>query len=219
MNVFSRLARFSVLFLQLFHTLVQMMYGAWRITSLAKPIVSIFGGSRFVQDAPYAKKAHQLGRMFVSHGISVLTGAGPGIMEAASCGAFEKGPGGAKSIGIGVTSLGDNPNQCVNEYFELDYFFSRKWLLTHYSRGYVFFPGGFGTIDELGEVLTLMQTKQLSVVPIVLIGTEFWKDFVDWMYDELIAHDLIAKEHLTLFKVTDDLEEAFCWIIGKCDLV
>lgn len=217
MMFFTRFARFMQLFFHLFYTTFQMLYGAWRISKLKQPIVTIFGSSRIKQNTPYAQKAHELGQRFIDNDISILTGGGPGIMEAASCHIISKGK--AKSIGIGVRGLEDKPNQCVSEYFELEYFFARKWLLTEYSAGFVIFPGGFGTLDEMAGVLTLIQTKKLKQVPVVLIGKEYWAPFVDWIQNEALVHGAVMKDELEFFYVTDDLDSAFCWVLGKCDLL
>src|SRR5579885_1095277 len=125
------------LFFQLLRVNFQMIYGAWRVSSLPRPIITIFGGSRFVQTDPYAHKANELARLFIDRDISVLTGGGPGIMEAASCGALKGGTGRGKgvSMGIGVKNL-ERKNPCVQQYFELNYFYARKWLLTRYSKAF-----------------------------------------------------------------------------------
>lgn len=214
MNKMHRFGMCCTLFFRLARVFFQMLYGAWRVSRVPVPIVSIFGGARFKLDDPYAKQAHQLAKKLVEADISVLTGGGPGIMEAASCGAIPvKGSG--RSLGIGVTDLREAKNPCVQEYFELDYFFARKWLLTHYSMAFVVFPGGFGTLDELAEVLTLMQTKQLKRVPIILIGKEFWAPFMDWIAESM-AHGAVSEKEVQLFSVTDDLEEAFCAVSNIC---
>ena len=190
------------------------------MSKLQKPFVSIFGGARLSQESPYAMKANELARRLVEHNVSVLTGGGPGVMRAANCGAVKPTNGGkGKSVGIGVKDLGEGRNPCVQEYFELNYFFARKWLLTRYSSAFIVFPGGFGTMDELAEVLTLIQTKKLAHVPIVLVGVDYWKPFMKWVHDSAISHDLIEKEDLKLFTVTDDMEEAFCLVRDECDII
>lgn len=166
---------------------------------------------------PYAKKAQELGQRFIDADISILTGGGPGIMEAASCHISYTGK--AKSIGIGVKDLEERPNVCATEYFELEYFFARKWLLTEFSSAFVIFPGGFGTLDEMAGVLTLIQTKKLKRVPVVLIGKEYWKPFMQWIQQEAIAHGAIRVDELEFFYVTDDLDAAFCYVQGKCEIL
>jgi uncharacterized protein (TIGR00730 family) len=206
------------IFLRLQAVVIQQVYGAWRVISLPQPIITIFGGSHFDQTDVYAKQAHELARKFAAQGVSVLTGGGSGIMQAASCGAVESGKGKGRVMGISVSDIREVPNPCVQELVELNYFYARKWLLTRYAAGFVFFPGGFGTLDELGEVLTLMQTGKTKRVPIILIGKEFWDSLSKWITDEQLKHGLIAKESLDLLHVTDDLEEAFCIVRDKCKL-
>lgn len=219
MMFFSRIKRFAVLFGRLMYTMLQMLYGGWRITKLPQPIVSIFGSSRLKQHTPYTQKAHELGRRLMENGVSILTGGGPGIMEAAICGLKLSGKGKGKSMGIGVRGLDENWNICAQDYFELEYFFARQWLLIQFSMGYVIFPGGFGTLNELADVLTLIQTKSLKKMPVVLIGKEYWDPLVDWIQNEALQHGAILKEELEFFYVTDDLDEAFCWVLGKCQLL
>jgi uncharacterized protein (TIGR00730 family) len=187
----------------------QLLYGIWHVSRATTPMVTIFGTSRAIKGQVYFQQAHNLGLMLVQDDISVLTGGGGGIMEAASCGALLKKNRKAKIIGIGVKNLDQEKNQCVDDYLSLDYFFARKWLLTHYSSGFVVFPGGFGTLDELFEILTLLQTKQIESVPIILIGIEYWEPFVNWIKTEAIKHQFIGQRELNLFAVTDRIEDAF----------
>lgn len=219
MMFFSRLKRFFILFGRLLYTTFQMLYGGWRITKLPQPIITIFGSSRLKQNTPYTQKAHELGKRFMESGVSILTGGGPGIMEAAVCGIKVSGEGKGKSMAIGVKGLDEGWNRCAQNYFELEYFFARRWLLMEFSMGFVIFPGGFGTLDELAEVLTLVQTKSLKLIPIVLIGKEYWAPLVSWIETEALPHGAILKEELEFFYVTDDLEEAYCWVLGKCELL
>ncbi len=212
--------RLFSLWMKLMRVSYQTVYGMWRLSKAPFPMVSIFGGARLPLDDAYANAVAQLARMLSKAGVSVLTGGGPGVMEAASCGAVteeegERKPIG-KTIGIGVRDLGEGRNPCVEDYFELDYFFARKWLLTRYSQAFVVFPGGFGTLDEMAEVLTLMNTKKLQRVPIVLYGVEFWSPFMTWLKNEVLLHNLIVEEDLELFVVTDDLNEAFNIVYKAC---
>jgi len=214
----SRIWHCITIFFRLQAVVMQQVYGVWRVMALPRPIVTIFGGSHFGQTEIYAKQAHDLARMFADEGVSVLTGGGTGIMQAASCGVMASGKGKGRLMGISVSDIQEIPNVCAQEFVELRYFYARKWLLTRYASGFVIFPGGFGTLDELAEILTLMQTGKTKRVPVILIGTEFWKKFVQWMTDESLAHALIAKEDLTLLHVTDDLYDAFCMVRDSCKL-
>jgi hypothetical protein len=203
---------------KLLHVSWQIIHGYYRLLSIPQPMVSIFGAAKARPDDHYSDVARVLAGMFAEEGISVITGGGFGIMEAASCGVADKAPKGSFSIGIGVRSLGLERNACVHEFFMLDYFFARKWLLTHYSKAYIVFPGGFGTMDELMEVLTLIRTKTMVPVPIILMGVEYWTPFIQWLKDEVLKHNYIDVESLGLFALTDDPHEA-CEIAKKvCDI-
>jgi len=193
-----------------------MVRGAWYLTKIPKPIVSIFGGGKLLEESHYFEKAIELSQRFAHNNISVLTGGGPGAMEAANRGALTQDALKGKSIGIGVKGLEKRPNEYTNQYFELHHFFARKWLLTHYSQGFIIFPGGYGTLDELTEVLTLIVTKRIEKVPIILIGTEYWGGLFTWMENESVTHGLIDKEALTLMTITNDLDLAFNTIQEMC---
>ncbi len=181
----------------------------WTVSELRHPVITIFGGSRLKQDNPYATMAHNLGRNLIEHNISVLTGGGPGIMESASCGAAHGGKT-AKTIGITVKGLDklEEANPCMDAIITTDYFWARKWLLINYSNGYVFFPGGFGTLDELAEVLTLMQTNNLKYAPVIIIGKQYWADIEKWSKESGLKNGLILPEHFDFVKFTDDVDEA-----------
>jgi len=200
----------------LFHTLLQLLYGMWRIGGFNPPFVSIFGGARLKQTDYYALKAHELAQRLVNADISVLTGGGPGIMEAANCGALYEPRGKGRSIGIGVRDLDEEPNICVQEFMKLNQFWARKWLLTRYSTAFIVFPGGIGTLDELMEVLTLMQTNKVVRAPIVLVGTEYWKLFMDWCVQTAMKHGTVLQEEIDLLFVTDDLDEVFNHALSIC---
>jgi uncharacterized protein (TIGR00730 family) len=200
------------IFFKLVHSSFQQVAGVWRISKLKKPVVTIFGGARLPETAHYFKQAQELAQRFARHDISVLTGGGPGVMQAASCGVEHSHGGTGKTMGIGVKNL-EGPNVCVHEYFEVNYFFARKWLLTYYSQAFIIFPGGYGTLDELSEVLTLIHTKQLKYVPIVLIGVEYWDYFMRWIETEALEHGLIERKDLVLFTLTDDLDVAYRTVV------
>jgi uncharacterized protein (TIGR00730 family) len=204
--------------LSLLRVFIQILDGVWRISKLSYPRITIFGSSRIASDDQYAQEAQQIAKWLVESGMSVLTGGGPGIMAAANLGAQSVPTDEARSVGVGLRGLHKEKNTYVQEYFEMDYFFARKWLLTQYSTGFVVFPGGFGTLDELSEILTLIQTAQIKKVPVVLIGKEFWNPFIDWMNKEPLSHGLITVEHLRLFSVTDDPYKAFCFVREECTI-
>ncbi len=193
----------------------QIVYGFWRLSKLPQPLVSIFGGARLSLKDPYAEQAHKIAEILSTAQISVVTGGGTGIMEAASCGAGDSKKGKGRAIGITVKGLGEE-NLCVQDHFQLDYFFARKWLMTRYSSAFIIFPGGFGTLDELAEVLTLIQTDKLPRVPIVLIGVEYWAPLMAWLKGEALKHQLVDQADLSLFVVTDDLEEILRIVKSSC---
>ena len=218
--IFQRIRMCTALLYHFFRVSLQIMYGVWRVSKLPQPIISIFGSAQVAQTDKYAQEANQVASWLVEQDISVLTGGGPGIMEAANCGAIRpKKKGAVKSIGIGVRGLNEPKNMCVEEYFELDYFFARKWLLTQYSSGFVVFPGGFGTMDELSEVLTLIKTGQMKRVPIALVGKDYWHPFMQWITEQAAPRGLIQAEDIKLFSVTDDPYAAFCFVQKKCDIL
>lgn len=199
------------------HVMWQIMFSTWRLTTVSQPMVAIFGGSRVLQNDAYAKQARDLAQLFVNEGISIITGGGTGIMEAANC-ALPPAGSRAKSIGIGVKGVIEARNRCVQEYFLLDYFFARKWLFTEFASACVIFPGGYGTLEELAEVITHIQTKQSKSMPIILMGTEYWKDFMQWLHGEALKHGLIVQSELDLFIITDDIHQAFSLVKDQCAL-
>lgn len=206
MYFFTRLASCITLWGRLMHASFQLVYGAWRITAMQTPIVSILGGSRIDKSNHYFTQAEAIARKLVAHDISVVTGAGPGIMEAANCGAIDPSRNIIHSIGIGVENLDEVRNACVSEYFELRYFFARKWLLMQYSRAFVFLPGGFGTLDELFELVTLMQTKQMPQLPILLVGVEYWQGVIEWLSKTVLVSGAISIAEFNIILLTDDLD-------------
>jgi len=169
------------------------------------PTVTIFGSARTKEDDFYYKEAKKLSNMLGKKGFNVMTGGGPGIMEAANRGAKEHED--VESIGLNI----DLPHeQVANPYttkeLSFDYFFSRKVMLVKYSMAYVIFPGGFGTLDELFEALTLVQTKKITGVKIFVVGVEFYKPLMDFIENKLAHNGMIDKNDLKMIILTDDLE-------------
>ena len=167
------------------------------------PTVTIFGSARTEENNKYYNQAHYLASELAKKGFNVMTGGGPGIMEAANRGAYNHD---VESIGLNI----DLPfEQTLNEYtskeLRFDYFFSRKVMLVKYSMAYVIFPGGFGTLDELFESLTLVQTRKVTGVKIFVIGIDFYKPLLDFIEDKLVKEGMIDKEDLELIRLTDDL--------------
>ena len=202
--------------ISLLSTMGQLLYGMMRMSRYAPPFVSIFGSARLKQSDSYAVQAHEVAQRLVDADVSVLTGGGAGIMEAANCGAIYSHKGKGRSIGIGVRDLDEEPNTCVQDFIQINQFWARKWLLTRYSSAFIIFPGGFGTLDELFEVLTLMQTRRTPKAPIVLVGTEYWKPFIEWCVQEAFKHGAVSKEEIDLFFVTDTIDEVFNHALNLC---
>jgi len=166
------------------------------------PAVSVFGSARLRQDSPYYDTAEEIGRLLARAGFAVIAGGGPGIMEAANKGAIEAG---GTSVGLNITlpyeTLG-NAYQTIELSFE--YFYSRKATFFMHSMAYVALPGGYGTMDELFEALTLMQTGKIPRGPVILVGAAFWGGMVDWLREQVLALGMIAPHDLDLFLVEDD---------------
>jgi hypothetical protein len=192
----------------------QLIHGVWHIARLPKPIVTIFGGARLPQSSPYAAQARDLAQKLSEHNISVLTGGGPGAMEAAGCGVIKSKE--LRSLGIGVEGLIEGSSLCVQHYINTKYFFVRKWLLMRYSSGFVAFPGGFGTVDEIAEVATLIQTRKMPCMPIILIGKIYWQPFITWLIDSALKEGLISQDDLQLLMVTDNINHAYSLLHKHC---
>jgi uncharacterized protein (TIGR00730 family) len=167
--------------------------------------IAVFGSARIGHDSPYYAQARTLGRMLAEAGFAVITGGGPGVMEAANRGAFEAG---GISIGCNIElAFEQHKNPYLTIGIDFRYFFVRKTMFVKYSNGFVIFPGGFGTLDELFESLTLVQTRKISRFPIVLFGTDYWRGLIDWVKSTQIAAGMVAPEDLELLILTDSLED------------
>lgn len=174
------------------------------------PTVTVFGSARFREDNPYYQQAHALGKRLAEEGFSVMTGGGPGIMEAANRGAKE---GGGLSIGCNIHLPHEQkPNPYLDVFVEFDYFFVRKVMLVKYSCAFVVMPGGFGTLDEVSETITLIQTRKISHFPVILMGTEYWAPLIDFFRTSLLANGAIKEEDLAIITVTDSIDEALATI-------
>lgn len=201
--------RLSAHLLKVFFSLV---HGIYKISKLQYAPVTIFGGTHLSPESIYIKKAAELSSKLAINEIPVITGGGPGIMEAANCGAIAHKKNVIITMGITVKGLdgGMGVNKCAQESsIEVDYYFARKWLLVNYSLGFAVFPGGFGTMDELMELLTLIQTNMRKKAPIVLIGIEYWRPFMDWINNSALKNNMVKPEHVELFSITDSVDEAF----------
>lgn len=172
------------------------------------PCVSIFGSARTKEDSPYYHLAQETASLLTKKGFGIITGGGPGIMEGANKGAYEAG---GKSVGCNINlpfEQSANPFIDPDKLIEFDYFFVRKVMFMKYSQGYVVLPGGFGTLDELFEAMTLIQTQKLINFPIVLIGVDYWKGLIDWIKDKVLEEKNISTSDLKLFELVDTPQEA-----------
>lgn len=171
------------------------------------PSVTLFGSARTKEGSRYYEGARETARLLAQSGLSIITGGGPGIMEAGNRGAAE---GGGLSIGLNIElPMEQTPNPYQNMSLEFRYFFVRKLMFVKYSLGYIIFPGGFGTMDELFESLTLSQTEKIQPFPVVMFGWEYWGGMLDWIKQTMLDEEgCISKDDLNLFHVTDDPAEA-----------
>lgn len=223
---FSRFREYGRFLKSLIKMNFRLLWGMWKLTRLPQPAITIFGGSRIPLDSIHAKKATELAKMLASDGFSIITGGGPGIMEAANLGAIEylkeckfdeKCKSMLVSAGIGLIRLNkERVNPYVQENIIMEHFFSRKWLLVRYAVGFVVFPGGFGTLDELFEVVTLVQCNRMAKVPIVLIDKSFWGPLRDWIEHRALVYHLIEEKDTDIIVMTDSVEEAFSIIRQYC---
>lgn len=164
--------------------------------------VSIFGSARFKPDNYYYQKTVEIARMLAENGYSIITGGGPGIMEAANKGAIE---GGGISVGLNIMLPQEQkPNPYQNKSLHFKYFFARKVMFLKYAIGYICMPGGFGTLDEFFEALTLIQTHKIHPFPLVLFGTDYWSGLIDWIKSVMLKEGAISEEDLSIIKITDE---------------
>lgn len=174
------------------------------------PAVSMFGSARVKPEDPLYKKTVEFSKALSDAGFSVITGGGPGLMEAGNKGAFENG---GESIGLHIhLPMEQHNNPYMNIRSDFRYFFIRKLMFIKYAMAYVALPGGYGTLDELAEALVLIQTHRIKPFPIVLFGSDFWAGLIDWFQDQLVANEFCNIEDLDLFMVTDDIDEAVSYI-------
>jgi len=177
------------------------------------PCVTVFGSARFPEGHPYYEMARALGRRLAEEGYAVLTGGGPGIMEAANRGANE---GGGLSLGCNIQLPQEQaPNPYLDRFVEFEYFFVRKVMLVKYSQAFVVMPGGLGTLDEVFETATLMQTRKIESFPIVAMGTDFWRHMGTFIQEALLAEKTIDEADRNLFYLTDSIDEAVELIRSK----
>ena len=191
----------------IFKIMGEFVEGYERMSAIG-PCISIFGSARTIQDDKYYKLAEEISSEIVNRGYGVISGGGLGIMEAANKGANKKK---GKSVGLCINlPFEDTNNKFIDEDKQLnfDYFFVRKVMFVKYAQGFVVMPGGFGTLDEFFEAVTLVQTYKAERFPIILVGSKFWKGLIDWIKNTLLTeHKNISKEDLDLFYVVDTKDE------------
>ncbi len=174
--------------------------------SKCRPAVTIFGSARTNPKDKYYKLAVETANMLVKSGFAVITGGGPGIMEAANKGA-KKGKG--ESIGLNIQlPFEQKPNPYITTMLNFRYFFCRKVMFIKYATAFIIFPGGYGTLDEVFEALTLIQTRRIDRFPVILIGKDYWKGLINWLRNSMLRYGNIDKDDLYFFKLTDDPKEA-----------
>ena len=193
---------------QIFKIMAEFVDGFEKLAKIG-PCVSIFGSARTQSDSKYYKLAEECARLLTERGYGVISGGGPGIMEAANKGAFEAG---GKSVGLNIELPFEQFN---NKYIDrdkllsFDYFFIRKVMFMKYSQGFIVLPGGFGTMDEMFEALTLIQTGKIARFPIVLVGTDYWSGLMEWVKTHMLSVEKnISEEDLNLYRMVDTAEEA-----------
>ena len=170
------------------------------------PAIAVFGSARTATDDPVYAQAEDLGRKLVEAGYAVITGGGPGVMEAANKGAHDSD---GVSVGLGIElPFEAGLNSFVDIGINFRYFFARKTMLVKYSQGFVVLPGGLGTLDELFEALTLVQTQKVTSFPVVLVGSDYWKGLLDWLSTTVVTEGKISQEDLDRIQVVDDVDEA-----------
>jgi uncharacterized protein (TIGR00730 family) len=183
----------------------EFVYGINALAEVGSAI-SVFGSARFPESHPMCEAARRLGGLLAQAGFAVITGGGPGVMQAANRGAYEAG---GLSIGCNIELPFEQAgNPYTNLAVNFRYFFVRKMMFVKFSNGFVIFPGGFGTLDELFEALTLVQTRKISRFPIILYGRSYWRGLLDWTRDTQLAEGAISPEDLDLLMLTDSVEEA-----------
>jgi uncharacterized protein (TIGR00730 family) len=189
---------------RLFHIMAEFVEG-FDVLAKYHPSVSIFGSTRAKPEDEVYKKAEQIGRLLAENGFGVITGGGPGVMEAANKGAASIG---GNSIGINIElPLEQKPNPYANITLHFRYFFVRKVMFVKYAVAYIILPGGFGTMDELFESITLIQTHKIKPFPVIMVGSDYWKGLLDWMKDVVLKEGRISSTDLDILQVIDDPTE------------
>ena len=195
---------------RLFRIMAEFVEGFDSLSSIKGPAVSFFGSARTKPDDPYYELTTMIAAELVNNDYAVITGGGPGIMEAANKGAAEAG---GNSVGLNINlPFEQEPNIFTNLPLSFKYFFVRKVMFIKYALAFICMPGGFGTLDEAFEALTLIQTKRIKPFPVILVGTEYWSGLIDWMKEKMLATDKVGNEDMVIFNVMDDPVEIVSYI-------
>jgi len=195
---------------RLFRIMSEFVEGFDSLSSIKGPAVSFFGSARTKPDDPYYELTTMIAAELVNNDYAVITGGGPGIMEAANKGAAEAG---GNSVGLNINlPFEQEPNIFTNLPLSFKYFFVRKVMFIKYALAFICMPGGFGTLDEAFEALTLIQTKRIKPFPVILVGTDYWSGLVDWMKEKMLAADKIDNEDMVIFNVMDEPVEIVSYI-------
>jgi uncharacterized protein (TIGR00730 family) len=193
----------------------EFLAGFQAVAKIDRPGVSVFGSARVLEGSPTYEAARETGHRFADAGLAVVTGGGPGVMEAANRGAKE---GGGLSVGFNIMLPHE---QGLNPYCDIaltfKHFYARKVMFVKAAEGFVIFPGGFGTMDELYESLTLIQTGKIGTFPVVLFDSDYWGEMLDWVRAEMLADGLVSAGDLDLLELTDEPSEAVEWIVDKME--
>ena len=180
------------------------------MTRIPEMLVSVFGSARVKEGSESYESAREVGKRLVEAGYGVVTGGGPGIMEAASRGAFEAH---GRSVGLNIElPMEQHPNQYQTDSLFFRYFFIRKVCFLKYSTAIIVYPGGFGTLDELSEALTMLQTRKINMIPLILVGKKFWSGFLRWAKGSLMEEGMISPEDMDLIKLVDTAQEAVAYL-------
>jgi len=190
---------------RLFHILSEFVDGFETLASVY-PAVSIFGSARVQPKSPVYKMTEKIAASLVKNGFNIISGGGPGIMEAANKGAAEAG---GKSVGLNIQlPFEQKPNKYANVKLDFRYFFIRRVMFVKYAVAYIVMPGGFGTLDELFEAITLIQTKKIRTFPVIMMDSKYWKGLIDWIKDTMVKEKTISESDLDIFQLVDDPDEA-----------
>ena len=190
---------------RMFRIMGEFVDGFDAMSAVNLPSVSIFGSARTDKEDPWYKKAEEIAGELAQSGYGIITGGGPGIMEAANKGAHEAG---GISVGLNIALPHEqDPNPYANFPLDFKYFFVRKVMFLKYSLAFICLPGGFGSLDELFEVVTLIQTERIKPCPVILVGTSYWGGLIDWIKDQFVGNGTISEKDLDLIQLVDDTEE------------